>query len=60
MTFLRDDNVNPTSAVRVNALDCHKEYLDATLETMIKQEINYGIKVGKQVWVYCDCSNETG
>ncbi|MBN2418078.1 MAG: geopeptide radical SAM maturase [Deltaproteobacteria bacterium] len=37
MTFLRDDNVN--------ALDCQKEYLDATLEAMIKQEIKYGIKV---------------
>jgi uncharacterized protein len=39
MTFLRDDNVN--------ALDCQKEYLDATLETMIKQEIKYSLRVGK-------------
>lgn len=33
MTFLRDGNVN--------ALDCQREYLDASLETMIKQEIKY-------------------
>ncbi|MBN1907486.1 MAG: geopeptide radical SAM maturase [Deltaproteobacteria bacterium] len=39
MTFLRDNNVK--------ALDCQKEYLDATLETMIKQEIKYGLRVGK-------------
>jgi hypothetical protein len=39
MTFLRDNNVN--------ALDCQKEYLDATLETMIKQEIKYSLRVGK-------------
>ena len=37
MTFLRDNNVK--------ALDCQKEYLDATLETMIKQEIKYEMKV---------------
>lgn len=36
MTFLRDGNVN--------ALDCQREYLDASLETMIKQEIRYGLK----------------
>jgi uncharacterized protein len=39
MTFLRDNNVH--------ALDCQKEYLDATLETMIKQEIKYSLRVGK-------------
>jgi uncharacterized protein len=39
MTFLRDGDVK--------ALDCQREYLDATLETMIKQEINYGLRVGK-------------
>jgi uncharacterized protein len=39
MTFLRDGNVND--------LDCQKEYLDATLETMIKQEIKYSLRVGK-------------
>ena len=37
MTFLRDNNVNAT--------DCQKEYLDATLETLINQEIKYGLKV---------------
>ncbi len=37
MTFLRDGNVK--------ALDCQREYLDATLEEMIKQEIRYGLKV---------------
>jgi uncharacterized protein len=36
MTFLRDGNVN--------TLDCQREYLDATLETMVKQEIRYGLK----------------
>ena len=36
MTFLRDGNVK--------ALDCQREYLDAALETMIKQEIRYGLK----------------
>lgn len=40
MTFLRDGNVE--------ALDCQKEYLDASLETMIKQEIRYGLKVGEE------------
>lgn len=39
MTFLHDNNVK--------ALDCQKEYLDATLETMIKQEIKYSLRVGK-------------
>jgi uncharacterized protein len=38
MTFLRDNNVN--------TLDCQKEYLDATLETMIRQEIKYSLRVG--------------
>ena len=37
MTFLRDGNVK--------AIDCQKEYLDATLETMLKQEIRYELKV---------------
>lgn len=39
MTFLRDGNVNK--------LDCQKEYLDASLETMIKQEIRYGLKTSE-------------
>ncbi|MFC1841125.1 geopeptide radical SAM maturase [Thermodesulfobacteriota bacterium] len=39
MTFLRDGNVD--------TLDCQKEYLDASLETMIKQEIKYELKVGE-------------
>jgi uncharacterized protein len=39
MTFLRDNNLK--------ALDCQKEYLDATLETMIRQEIKYSLRVGK-------------
>jgi uncharacterized protein len=39
MTFLRDNNIK--------ALDCQKEYLDATLETMVKQEIKYSLRVGK-------------
>jgi len=38
MTFLRDGNVN--------ALDCQREYLDASLENLIKQEIKYGLKAG--------------
>ena len=38
MTFLRDENVN--------ALDCQRDYLDATLETNIKQEIKYGLRIG--------------
>ena len=33
MTFVRDGNVD--------ALDCQKEYLDASLETLIKQDITY-------------------
>lgn len=37
MTFLRDGNVK--------AIDCQREYLDATLEAMIKQEIKYELKV---------------
>ena len=36
MIFLREGNVN--------TLDCQREYLDATLETMVKQEIKYGLK----------------
>lgn len=40
MTFLRDGNVD--------RLDCQKEYLDASLETLIKQEIEYGLKVGDE------------
>ncbi len=39
MTFLRDGNVK--------SIDCQKEYLDATLETMIKQEIRYALKAEK-------------
>ncbi|MGD9160001.1 MAG: geopeptide radical SAM maturase [Desulfobacteraceae bacterium] len=37
MTFIRDGNVS--------SVDCQKEYLDVTLEKMIKQEIKYGLKV---------------
>ena len=40
MTFLRDGNVK--------TLDCQREYLDSTLEEMIKQEIRYGLKVEAQ------------
>jgi uncharacterized protein len=36
LTFVRDGNVN--------ALDCQKPFLDATLETMIRQEIKYNIR----------------
>ena len=39
MTFLRDGNIE--------ALDCQREYFDATLETMIKQEIKYGLKISE-------------
>jgi uncharacterized protein len=36
LTFVRDGDVN--------ALDCQKTFLDATLETMIMQEIKYNIR----------------
>jgi len=36
MTFIRDGNID--------ALDCQKDYLDASLETLIKQEIKYNLK----------------
>ena len=36
MTFIRDGNID--------ALDCQKDYFDASLETMIKQEITYKLK----------------
>lgn len=36
MTFIRNGNID--------ALDCQKEYLDASLETLIKQEIKYKLK----------------
>jgi uncharacterized protein len=39
MTFLRDNNVN--------TLDCQKDYFDTTLETIIKQETKYNLRVGK-------------
>lgn len=38
LTFVRDGDIE--------ALDCQKNFLDATLETMIKQEIKYNIKAG--------------
>jgi uncharacterized protein len=34
MTFIRDGNIN--------ALDCKKDYFDASLETLVKQDIKYG------------------
>lgn len=37
MTFLRDGDVK--------AIDCQKEYFDSSLESMIKQEVEYGIRV---------------
>ena len=36
MTYVRDGNVD--------GLDCKRPYLDATLETLIKQDINYGLE----------------
>ena len=36
MTFVRDGNID--------ALDCQKAYLDASLETLVKQDIRYGLK----------------
>ncbi len=38
MTFLRDGNVD--------SIDCQKDFLDKTLETMVKQEIRYGLTMG--------------
>ena len=35
MTFVRDGNIE--------RLDCQKDYLDASLETLIKQDIKYGL-----------------
>ena len=33
MTFLRDGNID--------AVDCQKAYLDASLETLVKQDVKY-------------------
>ena len=32
---------------KIDDVDCRKPYLDATLETFIKQEIKYGLKIDK-------------
>lgn len=40
MTFVRDGNID--------SVDCKKAYLDASLETLIKQDIKYGLKAGNR------------
>ena len=37
LTFIQNGTIDP--------LDCRKDYLDATLETFIKQEVKYRAKV---------------
>ncbi len=39
MTFIRDGNID--------TVDCQKAYLDASLETLVKQDIKYKLKAGK-------------
>jgi uncharacterized protein len=40
MTFIRDGNIDN--------VDCKKAYLDASLETLIKQDIKYGLKADRR------------
>lgn len=40
MTFIRDGNID--------TVDCQKAYLDASLETLVKQDIKYKLKAGKR------------
>jgi uncharacterized protein len=37
MMLIKDGNIN--------ALDCKKDYLDASLETLVKQDIKYGAHI---------------
>jgi len=36
MKFVRDGNID--------TVDCQKPYLDASLETLVEQDIKYGLK----------------
>jgi len=40
MSFIRDGNID--------TVDCQKAYLDASLETLINQDIRYGLKAGSR------------